>query len=188
MKDPLIKTSKFLSFVLRHQPQSIGLQLDEQGWVSLETLVDAARKHGKSLNQEQIRDIVARNDKQRFALSKDGSQIRANQGHSIAIDLGLKASEPPETLFHGTAKRFLPSILQTGLKPSGRHHVHLSADYDTAWKVGARHGSPVVLHIEAKLMHADGALFYRSDNGVWLTDNVHIKHLSMKLEVVGEHG
>ncbi len=175
----MVKTSKFLSFVLRHKPEEINLHLDEQGWASVDELIDTARKHGKKLDQELIREVVATNDKKRFTLSKDGKKIRANQGHSINVDLGLKVTVPPQFLFHGTAERYLKSITQEGLKPSGRHHVHLSADYDTAIKVGMRHGRPVVLRIEAGLMNTDGAAFFLSENGVWLTDKVDPKYFSI---------
>ncbi|MBT3289304.1 MAG: RNA 2'-phosphotransferase [Victivallales bacterium] len=172
MNKRLIKTSKFLSLVLRHKPGTIGLVLDEQGWASVEELITAAGKHGRELSRELIREVVATSDKQRFALSEDGSRIRANQGHSVKVDLGLEPVTPPEVLFHGTATRFLPSIQAHGLKPSGRHHVHLSGDVETAVKVGSRHGKPIVLRVAAARMHAEGAPFYVSENGVWLTDHV----------------
>ena len=172
MRSALTKTSKFLSFVLRHNPQAIGLQLDEQGWASVDELIAAATERGTKLSREMIRDVVATNDKKRFALSEDGSRIRANQGHSVKVDLGLEPVTPPEFLFHGTATRFMTSIRTQGLKPSGRHHVHLSPDRETALKVGSRHGVPVILRVEAGRMHAEGAVFYRSENGVWLTDRV----------------
>jgi putative RNA 2'-phosphotransferase len=172
MNQHLVKTSKFLSFVLRHNPRAIGLDLDDQGWASVDALIAAAAEHGTQLSHDRIRQVVETNDKQRFALSPDGQRIRANQGHSIRVDLGLEPIEPPEYLYHGTATRFLASIRSQGLKPSGRHHVHLSPDQATAVKVGTRHGVPVVLRVEAARMHADGAVFYRSENGVWLTDHV----------------
>ena len=179
MNKRLVKTSKFLSYVLRHKPHKINLHLDEQGWASVDELIDAAQKYGKKLDHELIREVVAINDKKRFTLSEDGKKIRANQGHSIKVDLGLTATVPPQFLFHGTAERFMKSIAQMGLKPSGRHHVHLSADYDTAIKVGMRHGIPVVLRIEAEQMYYDGVKFYLSDNGVWLTDKVDPKYFSI---------
>ncbi|MCP4701172.1 MAG: RNA 2'-phosphotransferase [Gammaproteobacteria bacterium] len=179
MNQRLVKTSKFLSYVLRHKPHEIGLDLDGQGWASIDELINAAMKHGTKLDYELIKEVVATNDKKRFALSEDGKKIRANQGHSIKIELGLEAIVPPQFLFHGTATRFMKMIKQQGLKPCGRHHVHLSADYKTAIKVGMRHGIPVVLRIEAEQMYSDGAKFYVSENGVWLTDRVEPKYFSI---------
>ncbi len=182
MNKKLVKTSKFLSYVLRHKPHEIDLTLDEQGWTSVDELIAAATKHGTKLDYELIQEVVASNDKKRFALSDDGKKIRANQGHSINVNLGLEATTPPQYLFHGTATRFMKTINQQGLMPSGRHHVHLSADYQTAIKVGMRHGVPVVLRIEAGQMHSDGTRFYVSENGVWLTDRVEPKYFSVMEE------
>ena len=167
-----IKTSKFLSYVLRHRPDSIGLNLDSQGWASVDELICYASKDGKRLTHELIAEVVANNDKQRFVLSPDGQRIRANQGHSISIDLGLQPITPPATLYHGTATQFLKSIERDGLKPRNRHHVHLSSDIATARAVGQRHGMPAILVIDAQRMGEDGCVFYCSDNGVWLTDSV----------------
>lgn len=178
-KKELIKTSKFLSYVLRHKPHAIGLHLDGQGWASVAELIDAAAKNGKNLDQELIQTVVDTNDKKRFTMSEDGKKIRANQGHSIKIDLGLEPVKPPKHLYHGTAERFMGSISKKGLLPSGRHHVHLSADVETAVKVGMRHGVPVVLRIESGKMHQNGMAFYVSDNGVWLTDQVEPKYFSI---------
>ena len=179
MNKKLIKTSKFLSYVLRHKPEAIGLELDTQGWVEVDTLIEAAQQHGTPLDLALIQAVVASNDKQRFAWSEDGQRIRANQGHSIKVDLGLAAQEPPELLFHGTASRFMQQIQRQGLRPSGRHHVHLSADQETAFKVGTRHGMPVVLRIAAGQMFADGCVFYLSENGIWLTDQVAPQYFSI---------
>ena len=165
----LVKTSKFLSRVLRHDPGSIDLALDEGGWADVSDLID--RSKGR-LDREIIARVVETSDKKRFALSADGSRMRANQGHSIDVDLGLKAVEPPDTLYHGTATRFLASIMATGLEKRRRHHVHLSADLETARKVGRRHGKLVVLALPAREMHEAGQAFYLSQNGVWLTDAV----------------
>ena len=161
-----------MSFILRHKPDAIGLHLDEQGWASVDELIACAAKHGRELNHERIQEVVATNNKKRFALSENGTKIRASQGHSIQVDLGLEDRMPPQFLFHGTATRFLTAIEQQGLKPKGRQHVHLSSDYETAVSVGTRHGIPIVLQIKAKQMHADGAKFYLSENNVWLTDRV----------------
>lgn len=164
--------SKFLSLVLRHRPDKIDITLDEHGWIDVDILIAAANKHGMPLDRDTLDEIVRTNDKQRFALSEDGSQIRANQGHSIDIDLGLQPQQPPEFLYHGTAENSIPSIRKDGLLPRSRQHVHLSPDLETATKVGARHGRPVVLEVEAGKMWRDGHVFYCSENGVWLTGTV----------------
>lgn len=168
----LTKTSKFLSLVLRHEPETIGLTLDGNGWADIEELIDLANANGKPVTRELIDQVVRDNDKQRFAISEDGLRIRANQGHSVDIDLALTALEPPATLYHGTATRFAKSIRKLGLIKQSRQHVHLSSDEATAIKVGNRHGKPLVLKIRAAEMHASGLAFFRSENGVWLTDAV----------------
>ncbi len=171
-----VRISRFLSLVLRHRPEAIGLELDEAGWARVPELIRLAREHGRELSETVIREVVENNDKRRFSLSDDGSRIRARQGHSLRVDLGLEPAAPPEVLFHGTATRFLDSILRRGLVKGKRQHVHLSADEVTARAVGRRHGGPVVLRIEAGRMHADGHAFYLSENGVWLTDHVPIDY------------
>lgn len=168
----LAKISKFLSLVLRHQPEVIGLNLDAQGWVSINELLAAANAHGTEIDDDLLLLVVHENDKQRFAISPDGLRIRANQGHSIDVSLGLPPIAPPAELYHGTVDRFLESIRQQGLIKGARQYVHLSADLKTASKVGARRGKPVVLTINSKEMHAAGIEFYQSENGVWLTDHV----------------
>lgn len=168
MSSPLIKISKLLSLVLRHKPGVLGLELDEQGWVDVEVLIRQANAHGHALTPELLRQVVAENDKQRFAFSLDGRRVRASQGHSVAVDLGLEVVEPPAVLYHGTATRFVASIRAGGLRPGSRQHVHLSADADTAIRVGQRHGKPVVLVIKAGTMAAHGHRFHLSANGVWL--------------------
>jgi putative RNA 2'-phosphotransferase len=172
MKDRLVEISKYLSYVLRHNPRSIGISLDDRGWVAVDTLLDAARRHGHTLTRAHVEEVVASNDKKRFSLSPDRRLIRANQGHSVQVDLGLSAVEPPELLYHGTVRRFLDSIRQHGLLRGNRHHVHLSADAETATRVGQRRGRPVVLTVESQRMYREGHLFYRSENGVWLTEAV----------------
>lgn len=167
----LEKTSKFLSYVLRHRPEAIGLELDANGWVSLPELIRKAASEIE-LSQALIERVVETSDKQRFALSEDAARIRANQGHSVKVDLELRPETPPAVLYHGTATRFLSSILREGLRPGQRHHVHLSAKVETAVAVGQRHGKPVVLEIAAEEMAAQGHVFFRSENGVWLTDKV----------------
>jgi putative RNA 2'-phosphotransferase len=169
--------SKFLSYVLRHAPDSIGLSLDANGWAEVEELLAKANKAGKRLDVATLRAVVADSDKQRFTLSEDNRRIRAAQGHSIAVDLALQPSQPPPRLYHGTATRNLDAILAEGLQPGRRQQVHLSLDAETARKVGQRHGKPTVLTVDAAAMHADGHRFFRADNGVWLTDSVPAQYL-----------
>ena len=172
MDKELARLSKFLSLVLRHEPSRIGLTLDSGGWVTVDELLRAVTQAGLPLTRVTLARIVAENDKQRFRFSEDGLRIRANQGHSVAIDLGLTPLTPPDLLYHGTATRFLESIRQEGLRPQSRQHVHLSPDVTTATKVGQRHGKPVVLTVKSGAMHSAGYHFYQSDNGVWLTAHV----------------
>ena len=172
MTHDAIRVSKFLSLVLRHRPEHIGLVLDENGWADVGELIERAAAHGVTLTRELIAEIVTGSDKQRFALDAAGARIRANQGHSVDIDLGLEPTEPPAILFHGTAAATVPTIRREGLKPGYRQHVHLSPDEATAIKVGQRHGRPVVLRVFAGKMWGQGAPFYCSANGVWLTPAV----------------
>jgi putative RNA 2'-phosphotransferase len=169
--------SKFLSLVLRHEPQSIGLTLDSSGWASVDDLLARCNAAGEPISREQLDEVVATNEKKRFAFSEDGARIRASQGHSVAVELGYAPAEPPEILYHGTAKRFLPSIKSTGLNKGDRHHVHLSATQETAKTVGDRHGPSVVLTIRSGEMRSQGHLFFISDNQVWLTDHVPLKYI-----------
>lgn len=178
MDKKLISTSKFLSLILRHRPETIGVELDSEGWLEIDLLLRAAAQHGRKISLEHLHDVVAQNDKQRFGLSDDGLRIRANQGHSLAaVDLALEPCEPPGQLFHGTVKAFLDSIRQQGLRKRSRNHVHLSADTETARRVGMRRGKPIVLTVEALAMHAAGHQFFRSENEVWLTDRVPVEFL-----------
>src|SRR5262249_48147039 len=163
------KFSKFLSRVLRHEPQRIGLVLDAQGWADIDALVERAGANGMGLTREIIREVVATSDRQRSALDASGQRIRANQGHSVDIDLGLDPREPPEVLFHGTAEANLAAIRAEGLKPGRRRHVHLSIDPAPAAAVGRRHGKPVVLRVAAGRMRSSGFDFFVAENGVWLT-------------------
>ena len=172
MDKALVSTSKFLSLVLRHQPELIGLSLDPNGWADLEQLVHLANASGHRMTADDIRTIVRSSEKQRFTLDSSGRKIRANQGHSVEVDLELTPLNPPTVLYHGTTTRFLPSIHQSGLIKGARHHVHLSQDENTANVVGGRHGPPVVLTIHAEDMRSSGYIFYQSKNGVWLTDHV----------------
>lgn len=176
-KERLVKTSKFLSLVLRHQPELIGITLDSAGWTSVSDLLRACQTHGRPLTLEQLSEVVAGNDKQRFSFSEDGQKIRANQGHSVKVDLGYCAATPPDTLYHGTTENFLPSIRKEGLQRGARHHVHLSADEETARKVGGRRGRPVVLKVLSGRMHREGHQFFLSANGVWLTEQVPPQYL-----------
>lgn len=172
MRPELVSTSQFLSLVLRHQPEVIGLEMDENGWVNVDHLLARMNTAGNPIARETLEEIVATNDKRRFAFSEDGSLIRASQGHSIEIDLALEPVTPPDVLLHGTAERNVESILREGLHPGQRRHVHLSLDVATATRVGGRHGKPVILKVDARAMAAAGYLFYCSENGVWLTERV----------------
>ncbi len=170
------KSSKFLSLILRHKPETVGVELDKNGWVDVDLLLQAMSSAGHTLSRNQLETVVKDNDKQRFVI--ENNRIRANQGHSISIELGLEAIEPPTTLFHGTASRFLESISREGLKKMSRQHVHLSPDAATAKRVGARHGEPVIFKVKTGSMHAAGFQFYLSKNGVWLVDAVPYKFLT----------
>ncbi len=179
MTEDFKQLSKFLSLVLRHDPATIGLTLDEAGWADVDELLAKLSKSGKAISRQQLEQVVAENDKQRFRFNEAGTRIRANQGHSIEVDLALQAQSPPAVLYHGTATRFLDAIRQEGLTRQSRQHVHLTADQATAHKVGQRHGKPVILVVDATAMARDGYLFYRSDNGVWLTGQVPTAYLTM---------
>ncbi|KUN10606.1 RNA 2'-phosphotransferase [Streptomyces yokosukanensis] len=170
-----VKVSKYLSKHLRHQPERIGLTLDQGGWVEIDALIAAATAHGFRFTREELDHVVATNDKQRFAIK--GGLIRASQGHSVEVDLGLPPAPPPPHLYHGTVARNLDAIRTDGLRPMSRHAVHLSADRETATRVGARRGRPVVLTVDAAAMHRDGHVFRVSANGVWLTQAVPPRYL-----------
>ena len=182
MRHRFTKKSRFLSRVLRHHPEHIGVTLDAGGWADIGELLSRASEAGRQITREELDHIVATDEKGRYAISEDGTRIRANQGHSIAVDLGLEPIEPPELLFHGTASKSLESIGQQGLVPRSRQHVHLSGDAETAVKVGKRHGTPVVLEILARAMHAEGHTFRRSANGVWLVDAVPVEFIRFPSE------
>jgi len=170
-----VKVSKYLSKHLRHQPERIGLELDEGGWVEIDALTAAAAAHGFRFSREELDHVVATNDKKRFAV--EGTRIRASQGHTVEVDLGLPAVAPPPYLYHGTVARNLDGIRAEGLRAMSRHDVHLSADRETATRVGARRGRPVVLAVDAGAMHRDGHEFRVSANGVWLTRAVPPRYL-----------
>ncbi|NXY94293.1 RNA 2'-phosphotransferase [Streptomyces sp. BR123] len=165
-----VKVSKYVSKHLRHQPERIGLVLDPHGWVEIEALLRAAAAHGFPITRVELDHVVAANDKQRFAV--EGTRIRANQGHTVPVDLDLPEAEPPAYLYHGTVAAALESIRTEGLRPMARHHVHLSPDRETATRVGARRGRPIVLSVDAGAMHAAGHVFRVSANGVWLVEAV----------------
>jgi putative RNA 2'-phosphotransferase len=167
-----VKASKFLSLVLRHRPERIGVTLDEGGWVDVDVLLAACAEHGRRLSRAELDHVVATNNKKRFGYSEDGRRIRANQGHTVEVDLGLAPAEPPAVLFHGTAAATVPLILRQGLLPMARRDVHLSADHETAVRVGSRHGRPVVLALDAAGLAATGHVFRVSANGVWLSGPV----------------
>ena len=178
MNKRLVTISKYLAKHLRHAPEAIGLTLEPGGWVGVDELLDAARRGGFPISYDELVECIETNDKQRFAFDVSGELIRANQGHSVAVDLQLEASEPPETLHHGTVERFLASILERGLLRGKRHHVHLSGDVETARKVGSRRGKPIILDVAAGRMSRDGFVFFLSTNGVWLTDSAPPEYLS----------
>lgn len=167
-----IKLGRFISLVLRHEPAAAGIVLDENGWADVGELLEGVKKSGRHIDMATLERIVAENSKKRYAFNADRTKIRANQGHSIDVDVELMQKTPPEVLYHGTAERFLTSIMAEGLTKRGRQHVHLSADMETAVNVGKRHGKPVILQVNAAKMAADGHIFYLSENNVWLTDNI----------------
>ena len=171
------QTSKFLSLILRHKPETIGITLDEHGWANVEELL-AALSRDQEMNMAMLEEIVATDNKQRYSFNEDNTLIRANQGHSIPVDVELEKKEPPEYLWHGTGEKFVASIKEQGLIPKSRLYVHLSTDYDTAVKVGKRHGKPVIFKVASGKMYADGYDFYCSVNGVWLTKEVPVEYLS----------
>jgi putative RNA 2'-phosphotransferase len=175
-----IKLSKFLSLVLRHQPETIGIILDENGWTDTRLLIEQVNQNGFQIDLDALKHIVETNSKKRFALNDTFDKIRANQGHSVEVELGYVSQKPPEILYHGTGQKSVSSILETGLEKRERHHVHLSADFKTAIKVGQRHGIPFVFEVLAEQMYNDSFEFFISDNGVWLTDNVPTKYLKQK--------
>lgn len=175
-----VSRSKFLSLALRHQPEVINVKLDENGWIDVEILLAAMQKHGRTLSREDLDRIVQENDKKRFAFSEDGKRIRASQGHSVEVDLALTPQVPPDKLYHGTVDDFIGSILHQGLRKGQRQHVHLSADIETANKVGQRRGKPIILEIAASEMQQGGYAFYLSANGVWLVDSVPPQFISRK--------
>lgn len=175
----LDKLSKFISLVLRHKPQAAHITLDEHGWADVKELLNGINDTGRKIDMAVLEEIVATDNKQRYSFNQDKTLIRANQGHSVLVDVELKEHKPPEILYHGTAVRFLGNIRNEGLKPMSRLYVHLSKDVETALKVGKRHGEPVVLKVHSGEMHRDGYKFYLSENGVWLTKRVNVEYFEM---------
>ena len=182
MSDPNTKLGKLLAWVLRHEPEAIGVELDLAGWIDVDELLAGLERYGRPTTRAQLEQCVATDSKQRYTLSPEGTRIRAAQGHSIPVELGLEQREPPAQLFHGTPERFVATILAEGLIRGQRHDVHLSTSTETATQVGQRRGRPVILRIDAAAMHRDGHAFYCSDNGVWLTRAVLPAYLSLAHE------
>jgi len=181
-KNETISISKFLSLVLRHKPEIIGLQLNENGWADVAALIDKMNAHNFKITPAILNEVVATNNKQRFAFNEDKTKIRASQGHSIQVNLHLQQMNPPQYLYHGTGEKAVASILKSGLQKRARQHVHLSVDIPTAIAVGKRHGNPRVFIIAAQQMQQDGYTFYLSENKVWLTDNVPATYLKLLKE------
>ncbi|HXG65883.1 MAG TPA: RNA 2'-phosphotransferase [Blastocatellia bacterium] len=173
----MTRISKFLSKRLRHEPERLGLQLQPGGWVAVETLLAGCARAGFPLTRAELDEVVARNSKRRFSFDDTGALIRANQGHSVEIDLQLEPVTPPDMLYHGTGHRNVETIIAEGLKKMSRHHVHLSGDIATAKAVGSRHGKPVIFEVDAAAMRRDGFTFYCSANGVWLVESVPPQYL-----------
>lgn len=172
----LTNTSKFISLILRHKPEAIGITLDEHGWADVDKLIEGIQKT-RPFDMKDLEEIVRTDNKQRYSFNEDKTLIRANQGHSIPVDVELPVEVPPEYLYHGTGQKYVESIVQIGLIPKSRLYVHLSEDTNTAMKVGNRHGKPVVYRISSGRMYKEGHVFYRSVNGVWLTKSVPVKYL-----------
>lgn len=171
--------SKFLSLILRHQPEKIGLTLEKDGWVIVKDLLAASAKNGFAFSLDELKTVVADNDKKRFSFDDTGARIRANQGHSTSVEINFERKFPPAILYHGTAEKNVPAILEKGLRKMKRHHVHLSEDRETARKVGIRYGKPVIFEIDTKTMTEENFQFYVSANGVWLAEEVPAKFLKL---------
>lgn len=179
MKTDKVKISKFMSLVLRHKPEVINLKLDAEGWCDTKALLKGMRNNKFDITLDIMKEVVETNNKQRFAFNKDFSKIRANQGHSVKVDLKLKEQKPPNVLYHGTVWTNIESIKKNGLQKQKRHHVHLSVDKETALSVGKRYGEPVILEIDSGLMYNNGVKFYISENGVYLTDTVEPQYIKI---------
>lgn len=180
MKNQIKNYSKFLSLILRHKPETIGLKLDHQGWADTEELLAKINAAGKTIDFELLQKIVSENDKKRFAFNEDYSKLRASQGHSLQVELAYEPAKPPAILYHGTIAKSLALIQNSGIKKMQRHHVHLSPDTQTANVVATRRGKAIILSVDAERMYAQGHIFYCSENGVWLTDSVPVEFISLK--------
>jgi putative RNA 2'-phosphotransferase len=174
-----ISLSKFLSLILRHRPEKAGITLDGNGWADVDELIEGANKTGRvAITLDDIMEVVSTNDKQRFAFNNDYTKIRANQGHSVSVDVELTEMQPPNILYHGTSTKSLQGIMANGIRPKSRLYVHLSEDVETAGRVGKRHGTPIILSIDAGKMNKEGVTFYLSANGVWLTKCVPVAYIN----------
>ncbi|MDR2655436.1 MAG: RNA 2'-phosphotransferase [Oscillospiraceae bacterium] len=177
-----VKLGRFISLVLRHRPEAAGIALDKNGWAPVGELIAGMNANGRPIDREKLERIVRGDDKQRYSFSPDGTKIRANQGHSVDVDVEIKETAPPKELYHGTACKFLGGIMRTGLDRRQRQYVHLSADIETAIKVGRRHGEPAVLAVDSRKMAKDGFKFWLSENGVWLCESVPAEYLSLQVK------
>lgn len=178
--DTLVNLSRYISFILRHRPDTIGLSLDKHGYIDVQDLINGINKNSVfNIDLNILKFIVETDNKKRYSFSEDGTKIRANQGHSVKVDLGLKEVKPPSILYHGTGEKYLESILKEGLKSKSRMYVHLSSDIDTAINVGKRHGEPIVLGIDAERMYKDEYKFYLSENGIFLAESVPVKYINV---------
>lgn len=176
----LISLSRYISFILRHRPDAIGLSLDKHGYIDVQNLINGIKENSDFyIDLDILKFIVETDNKKRYSFSEDGTKIRANQGHSVKVDLGLKEVKPPSVLYHGTGEKYLESILKEGLKSKSRMYVHLSSDVDTAISVGKRHGEPIVLDIDAERMYEDEYKFYLSENGIFLAESVPVKYINV---------
>ncbi len=180
MRNSLKRASKFMSLILRHKPQAIGAELDDNGWLDVEVLLAGMRKRGHRIDKMILREIVVTNEKKRFAFNIDKTKIRASQGHSLEVDVEMPETEPPEFLYHGTVDKFMDAIKEKGLLPMTRQHVHLSQDKETAINVGGRRGKPIILSVRTGDMFKDGKIFYLSANNVWLTEDVPSEYIEFK--------
>ena len=178
-----IKLGRFISLILRHHPEQIGITLDSEGWADTQALLDGINASGRRIDMETLERIVRENNKQRYSFNGDKSKIRANQGHSIPVEVGMQVMTPPDRLYHGTATRFLDSIKRDGIKKMSRLYVHLTKDVETAVSIGKRHGKPVVLVIDTKAMHKDGYTFRLSDNGVWQSEDIPWRYVVEVIEL-----
>lgn len=178
-----VELGKFISLILRHKPQVIGITLDQNGWADTQELLAGINASGRYIDMEILERIVRKNNKKRYSFNEDKSRIRANQGHSISVNVEMKEMTPPDELYHGTADRFLDSIREKGILKMNRQYVHLSADAETAKAVGKRHGKPIVLVIDTKKMAEDGYTFWLSDNGVWQSEDIKWEYVKKLVQV-----